>query len=369
MQAGANLPAVGGFNQIVVLDAVRRAPDGISRVELAAQTGLSAQTIGNVSRRLLSAGLIVEAGTIIAGVGKPRTILRLEPRGRYAVGVHVDPTVVTVVLLDLAGGVVAHRTIPTPDSRRVASTLGRISDVVDEVLVTAGVDRERMLGVGIAAPGPVDLDSGTVIDPPLLEGWRHVPVRDELARRLGMPALLEKDVTAAAVAETWMGAATEHGNLVFFYYGTGAGVGLVVQNEVIRGVSSNAGDVGNLVVAGGRPGDTGCGSATPSFRGCSWPTRSTEASSRSAVIERRSPACASGSLRWRRRNAPVTPVLSRCSTASPTTSQRRSSRSSTCSMWSAWCSADRSSRPSPTHCSSASRRAWAWPRDSWRRTR
>jgi predicted NBD/HSP70 family sugar kinase len=136
----------------------------------------------------------------------------------------------------------------------VASTLGRISDVVDEVLATAGVDRERMLGVGIAAPGPVDLDSGTVIDPPLLEGWRHVAIRDELARRLGMPALLEKDVTAAAVAETWMGAASEHGNLVFFYYGTGAGVGLVVQNEVIRGVSSNAGDVGNLVVAGGKAG-------------------------------------------------------------------------------------------------------------------
>ncbi len=81
---GANLPSLGGFNRTVVLDAVRRSRDGLSRVELAARTGLSPQTVSNVTRFLIDAGMIVESGTVVAGRGKPRTILRLEARSRFA---------------------------------------------------------------------------------------------------------------------------------------------------------------------------------------------------------------------------------------------------------------------------------------------
>jgi DNA-binding Lrp family transcriptional regulator len=256
MRAGTNLPAVGGYNQAVILDAVRRSPDGVSRVEVAESTGLSAQTVTNVVRRLIDDGLIAEAGTRASGVGKPRTILRLEPRGRLALGVHLDPSVITVVLLDLAGGVVAHRTIPTPPSATVPKTLRRIAKVASGLAESSGVEPERIMGLGIAAPGPVDVAAGVVIDPPLLPGWHNVPVRDELAERLGMPVLLEKDVTAAAVAELWLDTAGERNDMVFFYSGTGVGAGLVVHGEVVRGVSNNAGDIGNMVV-GGAPRDPG----------------------------------------------------------------------------------------------------------------
>src|SRR5690606_624439 len=98
---GTNLPRVADFNQAVILDAVRHAPGGLSRVELAELTGLSAQAVSNITRRLLSRELITEAGTLPAGRGKPRTLLRLHRTGHFAVGVHVDPTVTTVALLDL----------------------------------------------------------------------------------------------------------------------------------------------------------------------------------------------------------------------------------------------------------------------------
>ncbi|WP_022900822.1 ROK family transcriptional regulator [Humibacter albus] len=251
MRAGTNLPAVGGYNQAVVLDAVRRSVDGVSRVEVAASTGLSAQTVTNVVRRLIDDGLVAEAGTRAGGVGKPRTIVKLQPRGRLALGVHLDPSVITVVLLDLAGSVVADRAIPTPPSATAPKTLQRIVKVASALVSSVGVDSSRIMGVGIAAPGPVDVEAGVVLDPPLLPGWRNVPVRDELARRLGMPVLLEKDVTAAAVAELWMDTAGERSDMIFFYYGTGVGLGLVMNGEVIRGASNNAGDVGGLVVGGG----------------------------------------------------------------------------------------------------------------------
>jgi predicted NBD/HSP70 family sugar kinase len=259
---GTNLPRMGDFNQSVILDAVRRSPDGCSRVELVAATGLSAQTVSNISRRLLDTGLIVEAGKASVGPGKPRTLLRLNPTGMYAAGVHIDPAVLTCVLLDLTGRVVEHSVRPTPltqDPEQVVATLQR---ELESVITRSAVPRAKIVGIGIAAPGPVDLDQGTVIDPPLMLGWHRVPLRDWLARVTGMPVLVDKDVTAAAVAEAWAGGETGAGSFVFYYLGTGIGAGLVLRDEVQRGSSGNAGEIGHIIVDPAGPACT-CGA-----RGC-----------------------------------------------------------------------------------------------------
>jgi predicted NBD/HSP70 family sugar kinase len=248
---GANLPAIGGFNRTVVLDAVRRAPDGLSRVELADRTGLSAQTVSNVTRFLIDAGLVVESGTIVAGRGKPRTILRLAPRSRYAVGVHIDPAVVTYVLLDLTGEVVAHASGSTPSADVPERVLSTMRAAIDDLVTGAGIDPAAVLGVGIASPGPIDPEAGVVLDPPFLPRWRDVPLREALAEATGYGVLLEKDVTAAAVGEMFLAGEGVARNFAFVYYGTGFGVGLVLDHEPVRGVSSNAGDAGHIIVEQG----------------------------------------------------------------------------------------------------------------------
>jgi len=254
MRRGTNLPAVGGFNQTVIFDLIRRTPDGLSRVEIAETTGLSPQTISNVTRRLLDDGLIVEAGKHIQGPGKPRVILQLDPESRFAVGVHLDPTVITYVVLDLLGRVVAHDSARTPKATLPDDVVATMATSIRDIILSSGVDPARVLGVGIAAPGPIDSARGTVVDPPLLEGWKDVPLRDAIAAATGMPVLLEKDVTAAAVAELWTGGDEARADFAFFYYGTGIGVGLALAGEVLRGSSGNAGEGGTLVVpAAGLP--------------------------------------------------------------------------------------------------------------------
>ncbi|QAY72667.1 ROK family transcriptional regulator [Agromyces protaetiae] len=247
MRRGTNLPAVGTFNQTVVLDVIRRTPEGISRADLATATGLSSQTLSNVSRRLLDDGLIEEAGTYIQGRGKPPTLLRLIPTSRFAVGVHLDPAVVTYVLLDLGGEVVAHSRSVTPPPADPGAVVDGMAEAIDALLAESGVDRDAVLGIGIASPGPIDAERGLVLDPPLLEGWRDVPLRDALAAATGLPVLLEKDVNAAAVAELWVGD-EQLRDFAFFYLGTGIGIGLVLDREVLRGSTGNAGEGGTLVV-------------------------------------------------------------------------------------------------------------------------
>lgn len=239
---------MGDFNLTVIVDAIRRSSGGMSRVELAQIVGLSPQTISNISRRLLDQHLIIEAGKEGSGPGKPRTILRLNPAGMYALGVHLDPAVTTVVVLDLVGAVVQHSRIATPGGSDPAAVIATIAAEIAAVVAASGVDQSLIAGLGLATPGPIDLDNGTVVDPPLLPGWDRVELRNALSAATGYSVLVDKDVTSAAVAETWAGGPSGSGSFIFMYMGTGIGCGIVLNDEVVRGTSGNAGEIGHIMV-------------------------------------------------------------------------------------------------------------------------
>lgn len=248
MRTGSNLPAVGEYNQTLVLDLIRRSPEGLSRVELSARTGLSAQTLSNVTRRLADDGLIIEAGKVISGPGKPRTLLKLEPRSRFAVGVHLDPVVDTIVVVDMAGEVIAHDEIPGLREVAPGALVTAVAAAVDAIVDRANVPRELVLGVGVAAPGPFDARGGRLLDPPLLPQWHNVNVREDLGAATGLPVIVEKDVTAAMVGEMWFDRSDVLSDAMFLYYGAGVGMGLAVAGAPVRGRTGNAGGIAHVVV-------------------------------------------------------------------------------------------------------------------------
>jgi predicted NBD/HSP70 family sugar kinase len=260
---GTNLPRIADFNQAVILDAVRHAPDGLSRVELAELTGLSAQAVSNITRRLLDRDLITEAGTLLpVGRGKPRTLLRLHPTGGFAIGVHVDPTVTTVALLDLVGDVVASVRTHPASATSPAELVTAVTDAAAGLVSSTRVDARRVLGMGIAAPGPFDPGTGVVLEPPLLPDWTRVGLRQLLHEATGYPVVLHKDAAAAALAELWRGSAIGLADFAFLYLGTGLGAGVVIGGELLGGSTNNAGEIGHLMVDANGPrcscGQRGC---------------------------------------------------------------------------------------------------------------
>ncbi|SEN94047.1 Sugar kinase of the NBD/HSP70 family, may contain an N-terminal HTH domain [Actinacidiphila rubida] len=252
MQTGANLPRVGGYNRAVVLDAVRRRSP-VSRVELAQATGLTNQTVSNVVRRLLEAELIRETGQAPSRGGKPRTLLSLCPDGAYAVGAHLDPDSTVAVLLDLSGRVLRRQRMDTAtgsDPEQLVRLLGR---TVNGIITRAGVPREKVLGLGVAVPGPIDSGRGVVLDPPNLPAWHQVPLVDILGGATQLPVVMDNDATAAAIGERWAGGADRAGSFLFVYMGTGIGGGVMLADAVLRGDSGNAGEFGHVLVdPGGR---------------------------------------------------------------------------------------------------------------------
>lgn len=248
MHSGTNLPRVGGFNRTVILDVIRRSADGISRVEIAEQTGLSAQTVSNIVRRLVSEELVTESGRAASTGGKPRTLLRTNPTAYFSVGIHLDPEAITLVATDLDGRVISRVSRPTPRVHSPARVVRSITTSVRGLLERAQVPDGRLLGLGLATPGPIDQQRGMVVAPPNLPGWHEVPLVNRLHDEFDVPVVVDNDATAAAIGERWAGGTARTGSFAFLYFGTGIGGGLVLADQVWRGSSGNAAEFGHITV-------------------------------------------------------------------------------------------------------------------------
>ncbi|WP_063775536.1 ROK family transcriptional regulator [Actinoplanes rectilineatus] len=239
-----------------ILDAIR-ASEPLSRVELAALTGLTEAAVSMTVRRLLEEGLVVETGRAPTG-GKPRTLLRLDPAARLAVGVYLDQDTTTYVLTGQTGGVISRLARPATDVS--GSLLADLTADVDVLLAGSGVDRARCLGIGVVWPGP--RGGSTEEGPPRLRGWDP----DDLGRRLGAttgwPVLVENDATAAAIGEYWVARVGPEQAFAALYMGGGLGAGIIVEGRAMRGGHGAAGEFGHVCVQVDGP-ECWCGS-----RGC-----------------------------------------------------------------------------------------------------
>ncbi|OIH98544.1 MULTISPECIES: ROK family transcriptional regulator [unclassified Curtobacterium] len=244
MVKGSNLLRLGDYNQAVVLDLLRR-ESGQSRAELQRRSGLASQTVSNITRRLIDAEMIREDEPALTVRGRPSIPLAVNGAGAFAIGVHVDPARLTILLLDVAGSVLRTQHLPTPQATNPHEVITLVAVATGRLIRDAGVDRSRVLGLGIAAPGPLDVDAGVVLDPPQLPLWRDVRLRADLHDATGLPVLLEKDVTAAATAELRDTAASD---FLFVYLGSGVGASVVSGGRVFRGASNNIGEIGDILV-------------------------------------------------------------------------------------------------------------------------
>lgn len=244
LQRGSNLPRVGDYNQVLVVDLVRRHP-GISRVELTEQTGLSTQTVSNICRRLVDLGMIRELGRISSDVGGRRTVYETVPGSRCALGLHIDPGRMELALVDLAGHVVTRESLPLPEGGAPGSVLDLVVSRVRAMLDGADLGPDQLSGLGVSTPGPLIVRTGAVVRPPNLRGWDVVSLRDELGGRLRLPVQIEKDTIAAATGELWAGHVASQ-DFAFVYLGTGAGAGIVLGGEVLHGASGNLGNFGHI---------------------------------------------------------------------------------------------------------------------------
>jgi len=254
MFSGTKLPRIGTYNVNVVLSSIQ-ASEGTSRVEIAQRTGLTAQTVSVIVRRLIESGIVQESGSVPSAGGKPRRTLRINPAAAYAVGIHFDPTEVSIVVVDMTGHALARSHQALSPRLKPEALIDQAAQVARKLLANLGVLDERVLGVGAACPGPIDQSQGLVVSPPRRDRWTEVPIKRLLKHYIGFEVIIDNDANAAAIGERWAGHGRSASDFAFLYLGTGIGGAMFLSNNIYRGVSLNAGEFGHIVV---EPNGTPC---------------------------------------------------------------------------------------------------------------
>ena len=184
---GTNLKHAHALNQRVVLETVRlRGP--LSRAEISGHTSLASQTVSNIVDLFLDSGVLETVGRRSGRRGQPAIEININPGGGHAIGVHLDRDHLTVVLLDLAGTClqVVQREW---DFLSPGEALPLMTDMVRAAVGEQGLHIEDLWGVGVGLPGPLDMQAGSLVNPPNFPGWDGFPLRDLLAERLGLPVI------------------------------------------------------------------------------------------------------------------------------------------------------------------------------------
>ncbi len=178
------------------------------------------------------------------------------------VGIDLGGTFVKCALLDRWLAIKAALQSPTPSDRGPQGVIETMASTVEQLLRQQGVSRDRVAGVGIGSPGPLDLEAGVVIGMPNIPGFQNVPLRDELSRRLDLPAVLDNDANAAALGEFLVGSGRGVHQMVLLTLGTGIGGGVILDGEVLHGAHGIGAEMGHMIVD---PGGEQCGCGQ---RGC-----------------------------------------------------------------------------------------------------
>jgi glucokinase len=122
----------------------------------------------------------------------------------------------------------------------------QITSAVPELLARAGLERSRLLGVGIGFGGPVDDATRTIIKSHQIEGWDNFPLASWVSEVVGLPSVLGNDADVAGLGEALQGAGKGLSPIFYITIGSGIGGGLIVDGEIFRGVGRGAAEIGHL---------------------------------------------------------------------------------------------------------------------------
>ena len=219
----------------------------LTRTRIGALTGLSKPTASQLVDRLLTAGLIVPAGTAAGGPGPSAQLYAVNPEAGHAGGVDVTHTRVTAAVAGLTGEVIGEFEVPVV-GRGAAGSVERVRDALHGAAEAAGVAPEAVRHVVIGVPGAPHPQTGQLGFARDLPGW-HGGNLARLRELLGVRVELENDVNLAAIAEQHLGQARGADDFVVFWLGNGIGLAIVQDGRFVRGATGGAGEIGYMPVA------------------------------------------------------------------------------------------------------------------------
>jgi glucokinase len=161
------------------------------------------------------------------------------------VGVDVGGTKVAAGLVNAEGEIASQIRVPMVSNDTAEAGLNAVLLAIDQI--APGGDA-AISGIGICAPGPLDPETGIVLNPPNVPCWRDFPLAAAVRDVHRVPVKVDNDANAAALAETRWGAGRGYKNLFYATIGTGIGTGIILDGKIYHGRTGSAGEGGHVSI-------------------------------------------------------------------------------------------------------------------------
>jgi glucokinase len=218
-----------------------------SRADLVRASGLSAPTVTNVIKDLLSEGLVEPLGEGESSGGRPPDMIRFKAERGCLLAVEISAESISLLLTDLNGSELDAQKIPLAKRKTTPEAIcGYIVEELKTLLRKQRKTREQLLAVVVGAPAITNVEEGTVLSISTLEGWRSVPLRAMLSKMVNCMVIVENDMNLAAQGEKYCGAAQAERDFVFIHIGTNVGAGVFLGGRIHHGSHWSAGEIAYL---------------------------------------------------------------------------------------------------------------------------
>jgi N-acetylglucosamine repressor len=233
------------INEVRILRLVRdQGP--ISRIEIAAETGLHKATITELVGKLIRAGYLEDTGVSPdqKKVGRRRILLRFLPLAGIVAGIDIRLSHVAVALTDLNARLLTKTSFDYPPAASADEVFGRAATTIKNLFAQEGVPISKLIGIGVGLQGVIDRSSNTLIFSQMKPSWQGKVLGESLESEFAVPVHVENDVKTMAMGEYQFGAAKGARDFVYLWIGEGLGAGIMINGRLLHGITSSAGEVG-----------------------------------------------------------------------------------------------------------------------------
>ncbi|MFJ6618973.1 ROK family protein [Kitasatospora sp. NPDC091335] len=240
-------------NEWLLLELLRTG-GGSSRAQLARDTGLSKPTVSAALAELERGGLVREAGRLAPERGRTAVRYEVDPTAGHVLGVDIGRARLRVAVADLAGRVVARRDVANR-GRSANAVADAVVAAAHEATAEAGLAAEDIVHAVIGTPGVWDEQRRGVRYASSLPGWGRPGLFDRIGEGLGTAVSVANDANLAALGEYTLGAGRGSRMFAYLLVGTGLGLGVVKDGELLLGAHGALGEIG-LVPLPARAGES-----------------------------------------------------------------------------------------------------------------
>ncbi|AGB41274.1 transcriptional regulator/sugar kinase [Halobacteroides halobius DSM 5150] len=259
MNQKINFDVMKQLNVSLIMECIRE-KGPISRADIAELTGLTPASISKITRELIKKNFIRENGLGKSSGGRPPVLLELNPKAGYIIGVNLGPEILEVIITNLEADILVNNS-KTLENLEQNYVLDELFNLIYQTIAESKVDKEEIIGIGMAVHGLINSETGISIFAPHYN-WKNVAIKKLIEEEFQIPTFIDNDARAMALGEQWFGIARNSDDFITINIGNGIGSGIVINGELYQGVNYSAGEIGHIVVDNDGPkcscGNYGC---------------------------------------------------------------------------------------------------------------